>query len=41
MFIGFLVLFVMPIAICLGALIVYDYIKKVRKFRKNQTKKNE
>tara|TARA_R110000751_G_scaffold85976_2_gene171421 strand:+ start:1504 stop:1620 length:117 start_codon:yes stop_codon:yes gene_type:complete len=36
MVIGFFVLFIMPIAICLLGLFISDYIKKLKKFKKNQ-----
>ena len=32
---GFFVLFIMPLAICLGSLFLYDYIKRIKKWKKN------
>ena len=38
MILGFFILFVVPIAICLLGLFISDYIKKFKKFKKNQKK---
>ena len=36
MVIGFFVLFIMPLVICLGCLMLYDYLKRIKKWKKNQ-----
>ena len=36
MMLGFFILFVVPIVICFLGLFINDYIKKFKKFKKNQ-----
>ena len=38
MVVGFFVLFILPLLICLGSLLIYDFIKKIKKIKKNQKK---
>tara|TARA_R110000803_G_scaffold172075_1_gene234993 strand:- start:236 stop:358 length:123 start_codon:yes stop_codon:yes gene_type:complete len=38
MFLGLFILFVIPLILCLGILILNDYIIKIQKWKKNQTK---